>query len=622
MFMDFSESPSNAPRQSSGRRTIILIAVLLAVGAAALYAPALRNGFVNYDDPDYLTKNVNVQRGLSWAGIVWAFGTENAAANWHPLTWISHMLDVTWFGMNPAGHHAVNVFLWAVDIAVLFLFLTSATGCVWRSAAVAALFAVHPLNVESVAWATERKAVLSILFLVLTLWSYVWYTRRPGVARYLSVVLLYALALLSKTWVITLPAALLLLDYWPLRRLGDEEGGARVLLGKFGRLAFEKIPLFLMAAAVGSITFNIHRREGAMAGGMPFAWRLKNSIYSYVAYLGKAILPTDLAVFYPHPENRLSWWIVGAATLALAGITAMVWRHRARRYLLVGWLWYLGVLLPMIGLVQSGRQGMADRYVCLSLLGLFVGIVWLIGDWAEQMKWKRESLAATFLLVVLPLVYLTSVQIRYWRNSLTLFGHALEVTSNNAVAEANFGSALAEVGETQLAEQHLERAVQLAPDIADPHYNLAVLMQKQGRWQESEREYRQTMERSVDPMEKAQAHNNLGALYLQLNAVPAAQKEFTEAIALNPNEVNSYLGRGILEQRVANFPAAIADFTAASKLRPGPAVYFWLGQAFEGAGDYNQAQNAYQAALQMAPGMSEAQARLEMVRKRMEGAPR
>jgi len=620
--MDFSVSPGSAPGQSSGLRTIILIAVLLAVGTAALYASVVRNGFVNYDDPDYLTNNVNVQRGLSRAGIVWAFGTENAAANWHPLTWISHMLDVTCFGMNPAGHHAMNMLLWAVDIAVLFLFLTSATGCIWRSAAVAALFAIHPLNVESVAWAAERKAVLSILFLLLTLWSYVWYARRPGVPRYLAVVLLYALALLSKTWVITLPAALLLLDYWPLSRLGDDEGGARVLLGKFGRLALEKIPLFLMAAAVARITFNIHRREGAMAEAMPFAWRLKNSIYSYVAFLGKVIWPTGLAVFYPHPENRLSWWVVGAAALALVGISAMVWHHRARRYLLVGWLWYLGVLLPMIGLVQSGRQGMADRYVCLSLLGLFIGLVWLIGDWAEQRNWKQEPLAAVFLLLALPLVYLTSVQIGYWRSSLTLFGHALEVTSNNAIAEANFGSALAEAGETQLAEQHLKRAVQLAPDIADPHYNLAVLLQKQGHWQDSEREYRQAMERSVDTMEKAQAHNNLGALYLQLNAVPAAQEEFTEAIALNPNEVNSYLGRGILEQHAANFPAAIADFTAASKLRPGPAVYFWLGQAFEGAGDYDQAQNAYQAALQMAPGTREVQARLEMLRKRMEGAPR
>lgn len=607
--------------RTNGWRTIILLAVLLAVGSAALYAPALRNGFVNYDDPDYITRNANVQSGLSWPGIVWAFGTENAAANWHPLTWISHMLDVSWFGMNPVGHHFTNVLLFTMDIVVLFLFLTSATGEVWRNAAVAALFAVHPLNVESVAWAAERKAVLSILFLLLTLWSYVWYTRRPGVARYLAVALLYALALLSKTTVITLPATLLLLDYWPLGRLGETEAGLRAFLGEFGRLVVEKIPLFAMAAVVGWITFQIHRREGAMAGAMPFGWRLKNTIYSYVAYLGKTIWPTGLAVFYPHPENSLPWWTVGLAALALIGITVLVWQHRDKKYLLVGWLWYLGVLFPMIGLVQSGRQGMADRYVCISLLGLFVGIVWLVGDWANQHAWKREPMLATFVIVLLPLAYITRTQIGYWRNSLTLFGHALDVTTNNGIAEGNFGSALAEAGEMELATQHLEKAVRLAPDLPTPHYNLAVILQKEGRGSEAEREYRVAIERSADPLEKAQAHNNLGALYLQAKNNSAAQKEFSAAIALNPYEANSYLGRGIVEQQAANHEAAIADFTQASQLQPAPAAYFWLGQAYEEKGDYNRARNAYMTALRMAPGMSEAQTRLEMVRKKTEGTP-
>ena len=605
--------------RASGWRTVILLAVLLAVGSAALYAPALRNGFVNYDDPDYITRNAEVQRGLSWSGIVWAFGTENAAANWHPLTWISHMLDVSWFGMNPAGHHFVNVLLFSLDIAVLFLFLASATGEAWRSAAVAALFAVHPLNVESVAWAAERKAVLSILFLLLTLWSYVWYTRRPSVARYLAVVALYALALLSKTTVITLPATLLLLDYWPLGRLAETEAGSQAFLGSFGRLVLEKIPLFVMAAVVGWITFQIHRREGAMAGAMPFAWRLKNSVYSYLAYLGKTIWPTGLAVFYPHPENSLTWGTVGLAALALIGITGLVWRHRDKKYLLVSWLWYLGILFPMIGLVQSGRQGMADRYVCISLLGLFVGLVWLMGDWAEQHAWKREPLLAGFVVVLLPLAYLTHVQIGYWRNSITLFGHALDVTSNNGIAEGNFGSALVEAGETQLATQHLEKAVRLAPDLSTPHYNLALILQKQGRGSEAEREYRMAIERSADPLEKAQAHNNLGALYLQAKNNAAAQAEFSAAIALNPNEVNSYLGRGIVEQQAENHEAAIADFMQASKLQPAPAVYYWLGQAYEGKADFRQAQDAYMTALRMAPGMSEAQTRLELVRKKTEG---
>lgn len=619
--MNFSESGTTAIEPRKGWRTVILIAVLLAVGTAALYAPTLDNGFVNFDDPDYITRNVNVQHGLSWTSIKWAFGTENAAANWHPLTWISHMLDVSWYGMKPAGHHFTNVLLFTIDIVILFLFLRSATGETLRSAAVAALFAVHPLNVESVAWAAERKAMLSILFLLLTLWSYAWYTRRPGAARYVAMLLLYALALLSKTTVITLPFTLLLLDYWPLRRLEKMEAGPQPFLSKIGRLMLEKIPLFCMAAVVGWITFQIHRREGALAGAMPLAWRLKNSVYSYVAYLGKTICPTRLAVFYPHPENQLSWWMVGLAMLGLIGISGLVWRYSAKKYLAVGWLWYLGVLLPMIGLVQSGRQGMADRYVCISLLGLFLAAIWVAGDWAEQQEWKRAPLIAAFVVLLIPFAYLTHRQIGYWRNSLTLFGHALDVTRNNGIAEDNYGSALAELGEIELATQHLEKAVRFVPTMSTPHYDLAVMLQRQGRWREAERQYRMAIDRSVDPIEKAHAHNNLGSLYLQGNDHSAAQEEFSNAIALNPDEVNSYLGRGFVEQQASNYDAAIADYMQASQLAPSPLAFFWLGQAYEGKGDCKRAQAAYVVALRLAPGMSEAQTRLELLLKRTEGAP-
>ena len=620
--MELSDARMGVSGAASGWRLAILIGVLLAVGTAGLYAPTLRNGFVNYDDPDYITRNVTVQHGLTWAGVEWAFGTKNAAANWHPLTWISHMADVSLFGLNPAGHHFSNVLLWVVDIVVLFLFLASATGYPWRSAAIAALFAVHPLNVESVAWAAERKAMLSILFMMLTLWAYVAYAKRPGALRYLSVVVLYALALLSKTTVITLPFVLLLLDYWPLRRLefGDAETGKA--WGNLGRLVAEKIPLFLMALVVGSITFQVHRSEGAIAGAMPLSWRLKNVIYSYVAYLGKIALPTRLAVFYPHPENSLSWRVVELAALALLVISVAVWRYRAKKYLVVGWMWYLGVLLPMSGIVQSGRQGMADRYVCGSLLGLFIGIVWLIADWAKELGWKREALVAAFVIVLVPLVYLTPMQIGYWRNSLTLFGHTLDVTGNNGIAEENYGSALAEVGEMQLATQHMEKAVRLVPDVSTPHYDLAVLLQMQSRWSEAEQQYRMALERSVDPLEKAQAHNNLGALYRQQQDRAAAQREFSEAIALNPGEVNSYLGRGMVEQQGANYDAAIADFLHAGELSGAPMAYYWLGQAYEGKGNYSRAQGAYIAALRLAPGMTDAQARLDALQKRLEGTAR
>ena len=599
---------------------VMVIVVLLMVGTAALYAPIVRNGFVNFDDPDYITRNANVQRGVNWKSVEWAFGTENAAANWHPLTWISHMLDVSWFGMNPAGHHFTNVLLFTVDIVLLFLFLSSATGEMLRSAAVAALFAVHPLNVESVAWASERKATLSILFMLLTLWSYVWYARRPGAGRYVGVVVLYALALLSKTTVITLPFMLLLLDYWPLGRLEGTEAGEGAFAKRAGRLVAQKIPLFCMAGVVGWITFQIHRREGALTGAMPLAWRVKNSIYSYVAYLGKTAWPTRLAVFYPHPENRLSWWVVGLAALSLVVISGLVWRYRAKKYLVVGWLWYLGVLLPMIGLVQSGRQGMADRYVCVSLLGLFIGLVWLIGDWMERQEKSKAAVVAAFAVLLVAFGNLTRTQIGYWRNSVTLFGHALEVTQNNGVAEDNYGSALAEQGEIGPATQHLERATQLVPTLFTPHYDLAVILQRQGRWSEAEREYRLAIDRSADPVETAHAHNNLGALYLQGNHPVAAQAEFTKAIAFNPNEVNSYLGRGIAERQAANYDAAIADYLRVSELAPSAGIYFQLGQTYQEKGDTLRAQGAYMAALRLNPGMREAQIGLELLRTRTEAA--
>src|SRR4029077_100 len=403
--------------QRSDRRLIFLLAILLALGTLVLYAPALRNGFVNFDDPDYVTRNAHVLKGVTWANLRWAFGTDNPAANWHPLTWISHMLDVQFYGINPTGHHLSNVLLQTLNVIILFLLHQRATGRLLRSAAVAALFAIHPLNVESVAWVTERKAVLSVFFLLFTLWAYGWYVRKPGLGRYFCVFSFFVLALMSKIWVISLPFALLLLDYWPLRRLSNAEESAekRGFASSFLALAIEKIPLLLLAAAAGWMTLRVNRREGALAMAMPFSWRLKNAVYSYWAYLGKAIWPTRLAVFYPHPENSLPWWKVIVAALLLACISWIVWHFRERRYLLVGWLWYLGTMVPMCGIVQSGRQGMADRFMYIPMLGLIVAEVWLVGDWASRLRLHQGIAAASFVVLVSPYAYLTREQIGCWR---------------------------------------------------------------------------------------------------------------------------------------------------------------------------------------------------------------
>jgi Tfp pilus assembly protein PilF len=619
---DQSRTALGSARRAEGR-LVLFLATLLAVGSVVLYAPALQNGFVNFDDPDYVTRNVHVLQGLSWANLKWAFGTDNPAANWHPLTWISHMLDVQLYGTNAAGHHFTNVLLQTLDVIILFLLLERATSHPLRSAAVAALFALHPLNVESVAWVTERKAVLCMFFLLLTLWAYGWYVRKPGIGRYLCALSFFALALMSKIMVISLPFALLLLDYWPLRRLSHAEESAekRGLPSSVLMLVIEKIPLLLLAAAAGWMTLHVNRREGALAAAMPFSWRLKNVVYSYGAYLGKAIWPSRLAVFYPHPENSLPWWKVIIAALIVASISGMVWRFRARPYLVVGWLWYLGTMVPMIGIVQSGRQGMADRFMYIPMLGLFVAAVWLLADWASRLHLRQGIAAASFVLLVSPYAYLTRKQIGYWRDSYTLFSRTLQVTNNNGIAENNMGVALMERGQADLAEVHFESAVHLVPGIASAHYNLGVLLQRQNRAEQAAHEYRIAIVVSANPIEAAQAHNNLGILYLTSRNYTAALPELNAAIALNPNEQNSYIGRGTIELGSWNYPAAVADFARAAAIAPSPLACFWLGRALEGQGDYPRAESAYARALQLSPRMTEARTRLDALHGKAIGRP-
>jgi protein O-mannosyl-transferase len=594
------------------RRTILLLAIALALLVLALYLPALQNGFVNYDDPDYVTHNAHVLRGLNWENVKWAFGTNNPAANWHPLTWLSHMADVQVFGLKPWGHHLINVFLMATDVALLFLLLAGITGKVWRSAAVAAMFAVHPLNVESVAWVAERKQELSLFFMFLTLLAYAWYVARPSLARYATMAVLFVLSLMAKVMIITLPFALLLLDYWPLDRFSQRNAAGET--PGFLVLVKEKIPLFLLSALAGWITVGIHRKEGTLTATMPLAWRLKNVIYSYAVYLWKAVWPTRLAVFYPHPENRLPLWQVAIAAIVLIAISAAVWKYRERKYLTVGWLWYLGTAFPMIGLVQSGRQGMADRYEDLPLIGVFIAVVWLVADGAAERRLSPAFAAAGLAAVLSPLMFLTYRQIGFWKDSETLFTHAVQVTKNNGIAENNLGVAFMDQGEPAAAFPHFLAAVQYAPDLGSAHYNLAVLLHKQNQLIEAANQYRLAIAHAGDAQEAAQAHNNLGVLYLGLNNLVVAKGEFDKAIALNANEVNSYLARGTVEFQLGSVNDALADFTQAASRSPSPASLYWLGRAEEAKGDFARAKGAYQAALQLAPGMAEARTRLESLK--------
>ncbi len=611
--MDFS-----GQAQPASWRVVAFLAVLLAMGTAAVYAPAMRNGFVNLDDPDYVTRNPHVLGGLTGADIRWALGSNYPSSNWHPLTWISHMADVQFYGTNPAGHHFTSVLLHILGVVLLFLLIERATGRALRGAAVAALFAVQPLNVEAVAWISERKSVLCVLFFLLGIGAYGWYAKRPGVGRYLCVVLFFGLGIAAKVMVIPFPFALLLLDYWPLGRLPgtDANGDARNFFSALRTLVIEKIPLFVMAAAGGAVTVYVHSREHALTAAMPFSWRFKNAIFSYVAYLGKAIWPVGLAPYYPHPENTLPWTTVILAALGLAAMTLLVWRMRERKYLLMGWLWYLGTMLPMIGFIQTGRQGMADRFMHIPMMGLLFALVWLIGDLAAEKHWQKEIALAVFLLAAAPFAAVTIKQIGYWKDSYTLFGHTLEVTRNNGLAENDFAVALMERGEPNLAAPHFVAAVQLSPDLASPHYNLAVLLQKQNRLDDAEHEYRAALALSSDQAEIAQSHNNLGILYLEESKYAAAMTELSAAIAIDPNQQNSYIGRGTAEMQMMNVDAALADFSKAAQIAPSPIALYWLGRALESKGDVQQAARAYAAALQLAPAMAEARARLEALRAR------
>jgi tetratricopeptide (TPR) repeat protein len=597
----------------------VLLAILIATSALAVYASAIHNGFVNYDDPDYVTTNRHVLQGLNRGNVVWAF-TESYAANWHPITWISHMADVQMFGINPAGHHFTSILLHALNAVLIFLLLTRATGRAFRSAAVAALFALHPLNVEAVAWVAERKSVLCTTFLLLALWAYGWYVRRPGIWRYLCVAAAFALGLMAKPLIITLPFAMLLLDYWPLKRFpgATEKNKPPPFFRTFLWLLAEKIPLLALAAGNAWITIYAQHKGGALGTSLalPLGWRLENAIFSYMAYLGKAVWPSRLAVFYPHPENTLTWWKVIMAIVVLAGITALVYRFRERRYLLTGWLWYLGTMVPMIGIVQAGRQGMADRYAYVPFLGLFVAAVWFVADSSAHLQRSRKFLAGAFVLLLGFYAYLTHIQIGYWWNSYTLFSHDLAVTADNGIAENNLGAAYVELGFPQLAVPYFETSVRLLPEYSTAHYNLGVSLQGQNRREEATRQYQLTIAETSDPIETSQSHNNLGVMQMQASNFDAALVEFRSAIALNPYEQNSYIGRGMIEMQSQNLNAAISDFSRATEISPSPQACVWLGRALETSGDLRRAESAYGAALKLAPGMVDARNRLDALGNR------
>jgi len=536
------------------RRSIAATCGLLAVLTLGAYAPALRGGFTNYDDDTYVSENRHVQRGIDADTIRWAF-TTTRAANWHPLTWLSHAGDWILYGARPSGHHATSLFLHVANVVLLFLLLGSVTRSWAPSAFAAALFAVHPLHVESVAWIAERKDVLSTSFWLLAMFAYARYVRAPSAARMAVVTALMALGLLAKPMLVTLPFTLRLLDVWPLRRYD---------LG-WRRLIAEKAPLFALAAASSVVTYLAQRAGGAVASvdRFPPIVRIANAIWSYAAYLGKTVWPAGLAVIYPHPGASLPSWKVALASVVLAGITAaaVTWR-RSHPYVLTGWLWYVVTLVPVIGFVQVGRQGMADRYTYVPLIGIFIIVAW------GAFGLGRRAVAPAVALVIV-LAVITRAQAHVWHDSVTLFTHALEVTEANTTAEVDLGAALESLGRIDAARTHYDAALRLEPDNRAAHNRLAGLLASEGKLGEAEAHYVLVLQR--DPTDAATL-NNLGITLAKQKRFGEAIERFRAALASRPEDpasIHTNLGNALLLS--GHSAQAIAEYEESLRLNPGDA---------------------------------------------------
>ena len=511
------------PRPGAGSDRRLALAASLLLLTLAAYYPVARLPFINYDDDLYVTRNVNVQSGVNWQAVRWAFTTYHTS-NWHPLTWLSHALDCQLFGLNPAGPHLTNLLLHMANVLLLFWVLSRATGLAGRSAVVAGLFAVHPINVESVAWVAERKNLLSMLFFLLALGAYRWYACRPSPVRYCVVAALFALGLMAKPQIIMLPFVLLLWDYWPLERSRSAED---VPAKRWSRLAGEKAPLFALAAASAMVTLVAHTR-GAMRP-LPLTFRLANALDCYVRYVKLAFWPSHLAVYYPHSLVPLRSWSVLAAGLFLAAVTYTVIAERRKQYLPVGWLWFLITLLPMIGIVQVGTQGMADRYAYLPLIGIFLMVVWGAAEWASQRRLPGAVQATAALLVLAILLSITHRQFQYWRDSVSLWTHTLQVTHENTIAEVDLGAALVERGEIDLAMQHFRVAAMIDPHDPLSNMYLARYAQMQNRLADAIEAYKKVVEFTPDPGLKARAYSNMGYAYRDLGDESEARKCFVAA---------------------------------------------------------------------------------------------
>ncbi len=563
--------------------TTVALAALLLLTTVLVYAPVAGFEFLTYDDPDYVTRNPWVLQGPSWAGLRWAFLNDGHASNWHPLTWLSHMLDVRWFGLEAGRHHLVNAALHALDAALLFVALRALTRALWSSALVAALFALHPLRVESVAWISERKDLLAGLFFCLLLLAYSRHARRPDLASDALLLALLALGLMAKPMLVSVPFVLLLLDWWPLGRFRGGTAEAPLVgsidRGRSGRgLLLEKLPLLLLAALSSAVTLWSQERGGSLHSleTIPLSARLANAPLACVGYLSRSFWPAGLAYFYPHASlvapERPSWDLRAFAALALLlGVSVLAWRlRRSRPWLLVGWLWFLGMLAPVIGLVQVGEQSRADRYAYLPLVGLQLALVWSARELVARVPRLRLAAGLAAVAVLLACALATRAQLRHWKDSEALYTRAIEVTEENYAARVGLANVFAERGELDRARRWNEEALAIHPDYVPALYDLALLEQHAGQAERAIELYRRALERLPD---FSAARLNLGSLLAERGEDVDAALEFEGVLELVPDHPDAHfnlaqllLKHGELEKAVEHLELAVrarADHAAA-----------------------------------------------------------
>ena len=590
----------------------VAVSAVLAAITLVTFSPVLDHDFTGFDDDVYVTANPSIQQGLTASSLRWAWTTMDAS-NWHPLTWISHMVDWRLYGGAPAGHHLSSLLLHVLNVLLLFVVLDRATARMARSAAVAVLFAIHPLHVESVAWIAERKDVLSTFFWLLTMLAYVAYVKRPSAGRYALVVVLFALGLCAKPMLVTLPLVLLLLDYWPLERYGKspEFRGANAK-----RLFAEKLPLLALSAASSVVTAVAQGRGKAIASlaEIPLLERIGNAVVSYIAYLIKTVWPARLAVHYPHPRGDLGAIVMIGCLAAIVVATLAAARYRRRYpYLAVGWLWYLGTLVPVIGLVQVGEQAMADRYTYVPLIGIFIVVCWGVADATRMGELVRsrsprrrlvQAAASVLSMIVVASLALTArAQVAVWQDALTLFEHAVAVTEGSSVAHANLARALEDRERYPEAIEQYREALEIDPYWGAAHNRLGSLLVLEGRPDEAARHFEQALR--LDP-DDADARNNLGTVLLDRGDIDAAIVQLTRAVRIDPDNDIALINLGRALARTGRLRAAIESYRTALEINPDSSkAHASLGDTLAAMGREPEAIAHYEQALRISPATPE-----------------